>query len=143
MKDYDKVKNSLSYKVENTLIDEFYNEVPEKVDNKLNNSCEVTEFKSKLNSTRDKISVLDEDIFNLDIDTLSIIEKGEYIRENKKSKIEFILFVLSSFLILSLYAISIITLGSKVLIVSQIIVVIIAPWIVMAILVLKRRGSEV
>ena len=103
MKDSDKIKNS--------LIDEFYNEAQEKVDKNAEYSDEYREFKSKLNSTSEKMDVLNEDIFDFDIDTLSIIEQGEYIRENSKTKKEFILFILSSFIILSLYAIAIIKIG--------------------------------
>ena len=88
------------------------------------------------------MDVLNEDIFDFGIDTLSIIEQGEHIRENRKCKKEFILFILSSIIILSLSAISIIKIGSNLLIISQIIIVTIAPWIVIPALVMKKRGSE-
>lgn len=135
MKDSDKIKNS--------LIDEFYNEDQEKVDQSLKYSDEYTEFKSKLNSTVKKMDVLNEDIFDLNIDTLSIIEQGECIRENRKAKKEFILFILSSFVILSLCAIVIIKMGPKILIISQIFIVIFTPWVIIPALVIKRRESEV
>lgn len=135
MKNSDKIKNS--------LIDEYYNEAKEIVDRNLKDSEEYTEFKSKLNSTVKKIDVLNEDIFDFNIDILSIIEQGEYIREGKKSKKEFILFILSSFIILSLYSIAIMKIGSKILIISQILIVILIPWIIIPISAIKRRGSEV
>ena len=135
MNDSDKIKNS--------FIDEFYNEVQEKVDKNTKNRDEASEFKSKLNSTVKKMNVLNEDIFDFQIDTLSIIEQGTHIRENIKTKKEFVLFILSSFIILSLYAIAIIKVDSKILIISQIFIVIIAPWIIIPILAFKRRGSEV
>ncbi len=134
MKDSDKIKNF--------LIDEFYNEAQEKVDKNTKLSCEYSEFKSKLNSTVKKMNVLNEDIFDFEIDTLSIIEKGESIRENRMAKKEFILFILSSFIILSLYAITIIKINSKILIISQIFIVIIAPWIIIPILATKKRGVK-
>ncbi|MCB2294180.1 hypothetical protein LGK95_11695 [Clostridium algoriphilum] len=135
MKDSDEIKNF--------LIDEFYNEAKGKVDNNTNHSSEASEFKSKLNSTVKKMDVLNEDIFDFQIDTLSIIEQGESISENRKAKKEFILFILSSFIILSSYAIAIIKIDSKILIISQIFIVIIAPWIIIPSLATKRRGSEV
>ncbi len=64
------------------------------MDKILKYSDEALEFKSKLNSTTKKMDVLNEDIFDFDIDTLSIIEQGEAIRENRKDKTEFILFIL-------------------------------------------------
>ena len=135
MKDSDKIKNS--------LIDEFYNEAQEELNKNEKYSDEYREFKNKLNFTVKKMDVLNEDIFDFEIDTLSIIEQGEYIKENKKAKNEFILFILSSLIILSLFAIATIKLGPKVLIVSQIIIVTIAPWIIIPVLSIKRRGSEV
>ena len=134
MKDSDKIKNS--------LIDEFYNEAQEKTSENAVYSEAELEFQSKLTSTSNKMDVLNEDIFDFGIDTLSIIEQGEHIRENRKSKKEFILFILSSIIILSLSAIAIIKIGFNLLIISQIIIVTIAPWIVIPALVMKKRGSE-
>lgn len=134
MKDSDKIKNS--------LIDEFYNELQEKTSESIVYSEADLEFKSKLNLTSNKMDVLNEDIFDFHIDTLSIIEQGEQIREDRKSKKEFILFILSSIIILSLSAISIIKIGPNLLIISQIIIITIAPWIVIPALVMKKRGSE-
>ena len=134
MKDSDKIKNS--------LIDEFYNEAQEKRSENTVYSKADLEFKNKLTSTSSKMDVLYEDIFDFHIDTLSIIEKGEHVRESRKSKKEFIMFILSSIIILSLFAISIIKIGPKLLIISQIIIVTIAPWIVIPALVMKKRGSE-
>ena len=135
MKDSEKIKNS--------LIDEFYNETPEKMYKNLKYSDEYTEFKSKLNSTSEKMAMLDEDIFDFNIDTLSIIEQGEYIKEARKAKKEFILFILSSFIMLSLCAIVIIKVGSKILIISQIFIIVLIPWIIIPVSAIKRRESEV
>ncbi|MBZ9607737.1 hypothetical protein G9F73_007900 [Clostridium estertheticum] len=134
MKDSDKIKNS--------LIDEFYNEAHEKVDKNTKFSDDYKEFKSVLNSTANKMDVLNEDIFDFDIDTLNIIEQGESIREKRKANKEFILFILSSFIILSVYAIAISILGPKMLIISQIFIITIIPWIIIPVLAIKRRGSE-
>ncbi|MBW9158341.1 hypothetical protein G9F71_012140 [Clostridium sp. FP2] len=131
-----------SDKIKNSLIDEFYNEEQGKVDKNAEYSDEYRDFKSVLNSAGEKMDVLNDDIFDFDIDTLSIIEQGEFIRENRKVKKEFIFFVLLSTIILSLYAIAIITLGSKILIISQMIIVSIAPWIIIPVLVIKRKRSE-
>ncbi|MGH4119619.1 hypothetical protein [Clostridium sp.] len=135
MKDSERNKNS--------LIDEFYNESQEEASqNTLN--CEADlEFKSVLNSTAKKMDVLNEDIFDFNIDTLSIIEQGECIRESKKNKKEFILFILSSVIILSLCSIAIIKIGPKLLIISQMFIISIVPWIIIPVLAIKKRGSEV
>lgn len=134
MKDSDNIKNS--------LIDEFYNESKGKIDKNENYSDECKEFRSVLNSTAKKMDLLNEDPFDFDIDTLRIIKQGEFIRENRKDNKEFILFILSSFIILSLYAMAIIKIDSKILIISQFFIIIIAPWIIIPISVSKRRGSE-
>lgn len=142
MKDSDKIKNPLHSKIEKALIDEFYNETHEKVDKILMHSDKALEFKSKLDSTNIKMDVFNDDIFDIDINTLGIIEQGEAIRENRKDKTEFILFILVSFIILSIYALAIIIIGPKLLIISQIIILIIFPWIGMATMAIKRNGSE-
>ena len=135
MKNSDKIKNS--------LIDEFYNEAQETVDKNAECSDEYQEFKSKLNGVAKKMNVLNEDIFDFDIDILSIIDQGEYIRENSKNKKEFILFILASTLILSLCTIAILRMGPKILIISQSIMVTLAPWIIIPVIAIKKRGSEV
>jgi hypothetical protein len=131
-----------SDKIKNSLIDEFYNEAQGKVDKNARYSDEYREFKSVLNSVGEKMNVLNEDIFDFDIDTLSIIEQGECIRENRKNKKEFLLFILTSTIILSLFSIAIIKIGPKILIISQIIIVTLAPWIIIPVIVIKKRGSE-
>lgn len=131
-----------SEKIKNSLIDEFYDEAEESVDIRLKCSEEYLEFRSKLNSTSEKMAVLDEDIFDFDIDTLSIIEQGESIREKRRDKKEFILFILSSFIFLSLFAIVIIKIGSKILIITQIVMLIFTPWVIIPILAIRRKRSE-
>ena len=135
MKDSDKIQDS--------VIDEFYNENQVKVDKNLKSSYEYKEFKSKLNSTAKKMDVLNEDIFDFHIDTLKIIEQGDSILQNRRAKKEFLMFILSAFILLSLYAVSIIKIGSKILIISQITFIIIAPWLIILISVIRRKGSEV
>lgn len=135
------MKNSERNK--NSLIDEFYNEFQNKTSpNTVYNDADL-EFKSVLNSTAKKMDVLKEDMFDFDIYTLRIIEQGEYITENMKNKKEFILFILSSIIILTLGSIAIMKIGPKILIISQIIIITIAPWIIIPVLVIKKRRSEV
>ena len=135
MKDSDKIKNS--------LIDEFYNESQEKTSENMVYSEDDLEFKNRLNSAAKKMTVLNDDIFDFDIDTLSIIEEGEYIREIRKNKKEFILFILVSTIMLSLCVIAFIKMGPKIIIISQIIIITFAPWIIIPMLAIKKRGSEV
>lgn len=132
MKSLDKIKNS--------LIDEFYNEG--EVDKNLKYNEVASEFKSKLNSTSNKMDVLNEDMFDFSIDILSIIEEGQHIRENGKAKKEFMLFILTSIIILSIFSMVIIKIGPKILIISQLVIITIAPWIVIPALLIKKRGSE-
>ncbi|MCB2288280.1 DUF5345 family protein [Clostridium sp. CS001] len=132
MKNLDKIKNS--------LIDEFYNE-GEGDKNLMHNEI-ASEFKSKLNSTSNKMDLLNEDMFDFSIDTLSIIEKGQNIREKGKAKKEFMLFILTSIIILSIFSMAIIRIGPKIFIISQIVIITLAPWIVIPALLIKKRGSE-
>lgn len=142
MKDSGGNKNSLSDKIKNSLINELYNEDQKNVDKDIKYSDEALEFKNKLNSAAIKMNVLNEDIFNFNIDTLGIIEKGESIKESRKASKEFILFILSSFIIVSLYAIAIIKIDYRILIISQIFIAIIAPCIIIPISVTRRKESE-
>ena len=134
MKNSDKIKNS--------LIDEFYNEDAEILEENLKQNGEYIEFKNALSCTSEKIAVLNEEIFDCDIDTLSIVEQGMHIKESNKAKKEFLLFIICSFIILALYTIAIIEIGSKILIISQILIITLMPWIIIPILIIKRRGSE-
>ncbi|MCB2306275.1 hypothetical protein LGL08_07300 [Clostridium estertheticum] len=142
MKDSGSNKNSLSDKVKNSLINKLYNEDQENVDKDKEYSDEALEFKNKLNSAAIKMNVLNEDIFDFNIDTLGIIEKGESIKESRKAIKEFILFILSSFIIVSLYAIAIIKIDYRILIISQIFITIIVPCIIIPISVARRKESE-
>jgi len=142
MKDSDSIKNSLSDRVKNTLINELYNENQENVDKHIKYSDEALEFKNKLNSAVVKMNILNEDIFDFHIDTLAIIEKGASIKESRKANKEFILFILSSLIILSLYAIAIIKIDYRILIISQVFIAIIAPCIIIPISVARRKESE-
>jgi len=132
-----------SDKIKNSIIDEFYNEADEKAPENTTNSEEALAFKSLLNSTSAKMDLLNEDIFDFDIDTLSIIEKGQCIREKRNFRKEFILFILFSTLVLSVYAIAIIEIGYSILIISQILIITIAPWIIIPIMVRRKKRSEV
>ncbi|MBX4266965.1 hypothetical protein [Clostridium estertheticum] len=142
MKDSSSIKNPLSEKVKNSLINELYNEDRKNVDKDINYSDEALDFKNKLNSAAIKMNVLNEDIFDFNIDTLGIIEKGDSIKESRKTSKEFILFVLSSFIIVSLYTIAIIKIDYRILIISQIFITIIAPCIIIPISVARRKGRE-
>ncbi|MCB2361160.1 hypothetical protein [Clostridium estertheticum] len=142
MRDSGSNKNSLSDKVKNSLINELYNEDQKNVDKDIEYSDEALEFKNKLNSAAIKMNVLNEDIFDFNIDTLGIIEKGDSIKEIRTASKEFILFILSSFIIVSLYAIAIIKIDYRILIISQIFIAIIAPCIIIPISVAKRKESE-
>ena len=134
MKNSDKIKNS--------LIDEFYNEDAEILEENLKQNGEYIGFKNALNCTSEKIAVLNEEMFDFDIDTLSIVEQGMHIKESNKAKKELLLFIICSFIILALYTIAIIEIGSKILIISQILIITLMPWIIIPILIIKRRGSE-
>ncbi|MBW9173212.1 hypothetical protein [Clostridium estertheticum] len=142
MRDSVSNKNSLSDKVKNSLINELYNEDQKNVDKDIEYSDEALEFKNKLNSAAIKMNVLNEDIFDFNIDTLGIIEKGDSIKEIRTASKEFILFILSSFIIVSLYAIAIIKIDYRILIISQIFIAIIAPCIIIPISVARRKERE-
>ncbi|APC40512.1 hypothetical protein [Clostridium estertheticum] len=142
MRDSVSNKNSLSDKVKNSLINELYIEDQKNVDKDIEYSDEALDFKNKLNSAAIKMNVLNDDIFDFNIDTLGIIEKGDSIKEIRTASKEFILFILSSFIIVSLYAIAIIKIDYRILIISQIFIAIIAPCIIIPISVAKRKESE-
>lgn len=129
-----------SQKIKDCLIDDFYNE---KKDKNINAENECKEFKWKLNLYQEKLNLLNEDIFEFDINTLSIIEKAECIKKNKKYKREFILFILIAFFILSLYALAILKFGAKFLIISQGIVLIALPWTIIPFSMIRRKESEI
>ena len=86
MKDSGSIKNSLSDRLKNSIIDEMYNENQGNVDKDIKYSDEALEFKNKLNSTVVEMNVLNEDIFNFNINTLGIIEKGKLHKRKQEGQ---------------------------------------------------------
>ena len=123
---------------EEKLIDEFYGETEDK---KL--SYQYSQFVEKLERASEKLDVLNEDIFNFEIDTMGIIQIADDIKEGKRAKKELGLFLGAAVSILGLYGVVGLALGYKFLITSQIVLVSIMPWIVVPIAIKRRGGSEI
>lgn len=126
-----------------SLIDEFYGENNEVLKESHKASKDYIEFKSDLRGVSEKLEVLRADDFDFEIDTLSIIEKAESIKENKKAKKEMIIFIFLATLILIGYGALSIIYGKGFIIVSQIIIMTIMPWCLIPFALFKSKGSEV
>lgn len=135
MKDLEKIKD--------ILIDDFYNEEHEKIEDDIIKDNEFIEFNEKLNLLEEKLSLVENETYDFDIDTLDIIEKAESINEKRKIKKELILFSAVAAVVLFLYSAATLKLGIRFLAISQGIVVALIPWIVIPIAILNRKGSEI
>jgi len=101
--------------IEASIIDSYYNELPEK-DTNLGFSNDSINLYDKLNAVSEKLDCLSDIDFDLDINILSIIQNAENIKTKKKNKFETLSFVLTALLILSLFSFLGMLLGFKVLI---------------------------
>jgi len=101
--------------IEASIIDSYYNELPEK-DTNLGFSSDSINLYDKLNAVSEKLDCLSDIDFDLDINILSIIQNAENIKTKKKNKFETLSFVLTALLILSLFSFLGMLLGFKVLI---------------------------
>jgi hypothetical protein len=84
-------------KIYDNLIDKYYNDVPEK-----NISFKNDHFEEKLKLSLDKMSILNTDSEDFPIDIMEIIERGELIKEKKKTFLEFSVFISTAVFIISL-----------------------------------------
>ncbi len=135
MKDLEKIKD--------ILIDDFYNEEHDEIEDDIIKDHEFIEFNEKLNLLEEKLDLVENETYDFDIDTLDIIEKAESINEKRKIKKELILFSAVAAVVLFLYSAATLKLGIRFLAISQGIVVALIPWIVIPIAILNRKGSEI
>lgn len=126
MKGFDEYEN---------YIDEFYGESEGEIKNQGQHE--------KLTKTSKKLDILNEDIFDFDIDTMEIIEKAEKIKETRYFKIELALFLGAGISILGLYGFLGLRLGYRFILTSQIILMAMMPWVIVPIAIKRKRGSEI
>lgn len=88
--------------IEASIIDSYYNEIPENTTNSLS-SNESFEISEKLNSMSYKLDCITNLDFDIDVNILSIIQNAEDIKVRKKNQLETLYFILTSFLIVSLF----------------------------------------
>lgn len=130
-------------KLKDTAIDEFYGEDIDKSDESIKSSNEYIKFNEKVKAAAEKLELLDESNQDFDIDVFSIIDKAEGIKEKKKSRIEFVLFIVTASIILSIYMFAGIYLGVKVIMISQIVIITLMPWCLIPAAVVKQKRGDI
>jgi|GEM_PF-1162961 hypothetical protein len=129
-------------KLINTLIDKHYNESydinllnqsrnQEQVDvnnNTVDKAVDTAGFESKMDGALEKMDLADNIDFNINIDTLKIIEQASQIQAKRNSFKENVCFIITSILILSVFSVVFINIGIKFLIYFQLILFFIMPW---------------
>jgi hypothetical protein len=128
--------------VEDMLIDEFYEESSGGLDDSIKNSEGCRKYREKLEASSKKLDTLTEDVFNISIDTMSIIEQAQTLKESRKLKNESIFFIIVSAMLLALYGTIGAILGPNVILISQAVILSLAPWVMIPIIMVKRKGSE-
>ncbi|WP_035378789.1 DUF5345 family protein [Fervidicella metallireducens] len=124
---------------EEYVIDEFYNENEYSYKIKSNDE-ECDEIRKKLDLVHKKLSVLDKDFDDINIDIMAVIEKADEIKERKRLKKDLVKFVLTAVIILSFYTYAIVLAGSRTFIIFQILCTSFMPWLIIPIT-LRRRGE--
>lgn len=130
-------------KIKDTAIDEFYGEDIDTSDESIKSSNEYINFNEKLKTSAKKLEVLDDNTKDFTIDIFSIIDKAEGIKEKKKSRTEFVFFIITASIILSIYMFAGIHLGVKVIMISQIVIITLMPWCLIPAAVAKHKRSDI
>lgn len=112
-------------KLINMLIDKHYNEAN---NNTLDKSVNTAAFENKMNAALEKMDLADNLDFNINIDTLKIIQQAEQIQTKRNSFKENIYFIITSLLILSIFSIILIKFDINFIIYFQLLLVFIMPW---------------
>ena len=129
-------------KLEKQIIDDYYKKrESDSSDIMLDNMGDG--FAKKLHSSMSKMDVLTEDNFDLDINIMEIISKGEKVRNKASDTKEFIKFILSAILILTTLILLTVLINHNIFIYWQLIVFFIIPFtlIPLAKLSLSKEGS--
>lgn len=148
-------------KLENTLIDKHYNEAydinlldklkateKENIVGSLDTSYDKSEtlkkFENKMDAALEKIDLADNIDFNIDIDTLKIIEQAEQIQTKRNSFKENIYFIITSILVLSAISVIFLNFGIKFILYFELALFFIMPWslIPLAKYSLRRHQNE-
>lgn len=131
-------------KLENTLIDKHYNEAynidlldklkaaeNENIGDIFNNSyatsADSEKFEDKMNTALAKMNLADSIDFNINIDTLSIIDQAEQIQAKRNSIKENVYFIITSTLILSAFSVIFLKFGIEFIIYFQLVLVFVMP----------------
>ena len=130
-------------KIKDTAIDEFYGEDIDTSDESIKSSNEYINFNEKLKTSAKKLEVLDDNTKDFTIDIFSIIDKAEGIKEKKKSRTEFVFFIITASIILSIYMFAGIHLGVKVIMISQIVIITLMPWCLIPAAVAKHKRGDI
>lgn len=129
-------------KLKDIAIDEFYGETTDTSDESIKSSNEYIKFEEKLKSSAKKLEILDDSKQDFAVDIFAIIEKAEGIKEKKKSRAEFVLFMITASILLSVYMLSGIYLGVKVIVISQIVIMLLMPWCLIPAAVAKSKRGD-
>jgi hypothetical protein len=90
---------------------------------------EINDENTLLYSSLDTMDALEKINFNIDLDIMSIIDQGEEISIRKKDTKEFILFLLSAFLLIGVVVFACIYINKNIFVYIQLIIVIFLPFI--------------
>lgn len=123
-------------------IDKFYGENPGPSDKSVETSKDYIEYIKKLDSTSGKLNLPGECLPDFDVNTLSIIEKAEDMKAEAKSKRELLLFILTSMVLVSLYIAAGSVWGLQAILISQVIILTLIPWIVLPIALVRNRRNK-
>lgn len=124
-------------KIEDSIIDKFYEE---EYDGRLlnfelqqNKLKDAIDFEKKLSLSKNKMDLISDMNFNLDISIMDIINQAEEINNKKKSKLEMVMFILVASMIFCAFGTVAIFLDIKYIIYFQIIMMTLAPFILIPI----------
>lgn len=129
-------------KLREQAIDNFYKESHEPLGENIRSSDEYSAYIEKLNTLDEKLKILDDDTSDFEINTLAIIEEADRINEKKKARIELVLFVAIASAVLSIYAAMGLIFGFQVILISQIVIVTLIPWIILPVIVMRSRRKS-
>lgn len=125
-----------------SAIETFYDENADGLDEDIKSSAEYIDFVKKLQSTKDKLDLLNNNIIDFEIDTLAVIAQADTLKEKKRHRMELGLFIFISLIILSAYVAAGLIFGLQTLIISQVILITLTPWVVLPIAAYRTKRGD-
>jgi len=127
---------------ENDFIDEYYNELP-KNSYTAKEENEFLEYKNKLNASLEKMDIINDGEYDLNVNILGIVNMAEEIKTKKRNKVETFCFISLSLLILLIAMFLVLSFNIKYLVYIEILIVSLFPFLLIPIAIYSKNRGDI